>query len=70
VFGAIYHKYVVQMGEDFSYLGMPTTAELDSIAWCAGGKYTAFEHGWIDYCPDGRVWAHSDPAQGYPGRNQ
>ena len=70
VFGAIYNKYVVQMGEDYSYLGMPTSGELDSIAWCANGKYNAFEHGWIDYCPDGRVWAHSDPAQGYPGRNQ
>jgi hypothetical protein len=70
VFGAIYNKYVVQMGEDNSYLGMPTTGELESTAWCAGGKYNAFEHGWIDYCPDGRVWAHSDPAQGYPGRNQ
>jgi hypothetical protein len=70
VFGAIYNKYVLEMGEDNSYLGMPTSGELNSVAWCTGGKYNAFEHGWIDYCPDGRVWAHSDPTQGYPGRNQ
>jgi hypothetical protein len=70
VFGAIYNKYVVMIGEDKSFLGMPTSGEQDTIAWCAGGKFNAFENGWIDYCPDGRVWAHSVATQGYPGQKE
>jgi hypothetical protein len=69
VHGTIYNHYVF-LKEDTSYLGLPTTDELSSTAWCDDGKYNAFEHGWIDYCPDGRVWGHSDPRQGFPGRNQ
>jgi uncharacterized protein with LGFP repeats len=67
VHGGIYLKYF-SLHEDMSYLGLPTTDELPSTAWCDGGRYNAFQGGWIDWCPDGRLWAHSDPAQGFPGR--
>jgi LGFP repeat len=67
VHGGIYLKYL-SLREDISYLGLPTTDELPSTAWCSGGRYNAFQGGWIDWCPDGTVWAHSDPTQGSPGR--
>ncbi|MBS2015287.1 MAG: ricin-type beta-trefoil lectin domain protein [Deltaproteobacteria bacterium] len=66
VHGAIYAKYR-NMLEDASFLGVPVTDELDSTYWCSGGRYNAFEHGWIDWCPDGRVWAHSLPNEAWPG---
>jgi hypothetical protein len=69
VHGGIYLKYL-SMTEDKSYLGLPTTDELPSTAWCDNGRYNAFEGGWIDWCPDGRVWGHSNPTQGFPGRDQ
>jgi hypothetical protein len=70
VHGAIYDKYF-SLKEDSSYLGLPTTDELPSTAWCHNGTYNAFERGWIDFCPDdGTVWAHSNPTQGFPGRDK
>lgn len=64
--GQIYSLYVAKGGAS-SYLGLPLSDESSSSAWCAGGRYNAFEHGWIDWCPDGRVWAHSGASEGYPG---
>ena len=71
VHGSIYAKYKL-MGEDASYLGVPTTDELSNEKWCPNCRFNVFKNGWIDWCPPapGRgelVWAHTGPDEGYPG---
>jgi hypothetical protein len=69
VYGLIYAKYVA-IGEQNSYLGLPTSGELGTVAFCGGGRYVAFQHGRIDFCPNVGAWAHDDPTQPYPGRDR
>jgi hypothetical protein len=66
VHGLIFRTYQ-SMGADHSYLGLPTTDEAPSSTFCQGGRSNAFEGGWIDWCPDGRVWAHARATDAYPG---
>jgi hypothetical protein len=68
LYGGILKKYVT-LGETSSYLGLPTTDERPSTRWCTEGRTVDFEHGAIDWCPNLGGWAHSDPDQGYPGRD-
>ncbi len=46
------------LGNETSWLGLPTTDELPTIAHCSNGRYNAFEHGYIDWCPGVGAWAH------------
>jgi hypothetical protein len=57
VHGAVGELYKT-IGYECSWLGKPLTDELPSTAHCAGGRYNRFESGFIDWCPDGRLWAH------------
>jgi uncharacterized protein with LGFP repeats len=57
VWGGILAEYG-RLGFERSWLGYPVTGELDSIRWCAGGRYNQFQSGFIDWCPGNNACAH------------